>query len=552
MLNFQPMLRKQKFRNFKNKLYPMEIFSTIFRQLQRIRYQFWLIKIDMGKRINSFFLTLCLFLSILFLPSHVWGQSCASPPGPGLNSCETFTFDATSSPAIMPGGIMSGMVGNGNSCNGDIDGAFFEETTPTGTTCTDLGLSGSNQMFSVNISTNATSISMIVCRDNGGNPNLCNPSIMPSSVAPPCNNTANQCGVSGPGTPAATIHVSGSCTANLSLTELINIFQLVPTSPCDATNTLITFDDDNDLTNTLPSWGLSNTSGSLDLLSIPELDIFDPAITCPASTVIWVSYSKTGGCFTAPKPITVTLKDITAPVITCPDDVDVECGGPTDVATTGMATATDCSEVEITSQDVFTPSCGMTGVIERTWTATDDCGNSSSCVQTITIEDTTKPEITCPADVTVECDENMDPIIIANGFVDDFAPSNWATQTNNGNGSLLATSSSFQLTGATNGSFSNPNFDANLEVCISAPMDGSISFDWSYSSTDFAFFDGFLYTVDENSTVLAVANGQSGSAMVNLSAGQEFCFVLATFDACLLYTSPSPRDATLSRMPSSA
>ena len=28
--------------------------------------------------------------------------------------------------------------------------------------------------------------------------------------------------------------------------------------------------------------------------------------------------------------------------------------------------------------------------------------------------------------------------------------------------------------------------------------------------------------------------------------------VKATFDACLLYTSPSPRDATLSRMPSSA
>ena len=28
--------------------------------------------------------------------------------------------------------------------------------------------------------------------------------------------------------------------------------------------------------------------------------------------------------------------------------------------------------------------------------------------------------------------------------------------------------------------------------------------------------------------------------------------ILATFNNCLLYTSPSPRDATLSRMPSSA
>ena len=35
-------------------------------------------------------------------------------------------------------------------------------------------------------------------------------------------------------------------------------------------------------------------------------------------------------------------------------------------------------------------------------------------------------------------------------------------------------------------------------------------------------------------------------------AGEELAKVLAQFDGCLLYTSPSPRDATLSRMPSSA
>ena len=32
----------------------------------------------------------------------------------------------------------------------------------------------------------------------------------------------------------------------------------------------------------------------------------------------------------------------------------------------------------------------------------------------------------------------------------------------------------------------------------------------------------------------------------------EVCFDIANFSNCLLYTSPSPRDATLSRMPSSA
>jgi hypothetical protein len=40
-------------------------------------------------------------------------------------------------------------------------------------------------------------------------------------------------------------------------------------------------------------------------------------------------------------------------------------------------------------------------VIDRTWTATDDCGNSSTCVQRITVRDTTPPVIVCQPDRTV-------------------------------------------------------------------------------------------------------------------------------------------------------
>src|SRR5262249_6161785 len=43
-------------------------------------------------------------------------------------------------------------------------------------------------------------------------------------------------------------------------------------------------------------------------------------------------------------------------------------------------------------------------VIKRTYTATDACGNSSTQVQTITVNDTNAPTITSiPADVTVKC-----------------------------------------------------------------------------------------------------------------------------------------------------
>ncbi|MEO5907448.1 MAG: hypothetical protein ABIQ11_12025, partial [Saprospiraceae bacterium] len=41
--------------------------------------------------------------------------------------------------------------------------------------------------------------------------------------------------------------------------------------------------------------------------------------------------------------------------------------------------------------------------ITRTWRATDDCGNSSSCTQVITVDDSTPPVITCPQGVSVSC-----------------------------------------------------------------------------------------------------------------------------------------------------
>ncbi|PSR12737.1 MAG: hypothetical protein C7N36_10770, partial [Bacteroidetes bacterium] len=107
----------------------------------------------------------------------------------------------------------------------------------------------------------------------------------------------------------------------------------------------------------------------------------------------------------------VNVVDTTPPVISCPADATVECGGATDPLATGMATGSDvCGSVTITFSDSTTPGCGNTQTIIRTWTATDVCGNTSNCTQLINVVDTTPPVISCPADATVECGGATDPL----------------------------------------------------------------------------------------------------------------------------------------------
>jgi putative hemolysin/C1A family cysteine protease len=118
----------------------------------------------------------------------------------------------------------------------------------------------------------------------------------------------------------------------------------------------------------------------------------------------------------------VEISDAAAPAITCPANVTVECDESTDPADTGTATATDdCDPAPaITYADVEMPgACPDEETISRTWTATDACGHTSTCQQTIHVVDTTAPVLSVPADVTIECDESTDPSNTGTGTATD-------------------------------------------------------------------------------------------------------------------------------------
>jgi hypothetical protein len=91
----------------------------------------------------------------------------------------------------------------------------------------------------------------------------------------------------------------------------------------------------------------------------------------------------------------LTIIDSTPPAITCPADLTITCLEDTSPDSTGVATATDnCDatpEVDYTD-NILNPPGDPGYVIERTWTATDTCGNASTCLQIITVTNPLDPE----------------------------------------------------------------------------------------------------------------------------------------------------------------
>ncbi len=135
------------------------------------------------------------------------------------------------------------------------------------------------------------------------------------------------------------------------------------------------------------------------------------AVSCAGKAGIDRTWRATDGCGNFSECVQhITFIDTIAPVITCPGDKQLTCGASSDPANTGTATGVDnCGgNVTISHTDVATPaSCAGIAGVDRTWRATDACGNFSECVQHITYIDTTAPSITCPAPVTVECDGDV-------------------------------------------------------------------------------------------------------------------------------------------------
>jgi hypothetical protein len=106
----------------------------------------------------------------------------------------------------------------------------------------------------------------------------------------------------------------------------------------------------------------------------------------------WSASDSTGNSVSASQ--TVTVSDNTAPeLVGVPDDMIVEC---TDVPAAANVEASDnCGAASLEfEEDTTYDRDGVTYYITRTWTATDECGNTAVASHVITVSDSTPPTIT--------------------------------------------------------------------------------------------------------------------------------------------------------------
>jgi hypothetical protein len=87
---------------------------------------------------------------------------------------------------------------------------------------------------------------------------------------------------------------------------------------------------------------------------------------------------------------TVQVVDLAPPTLVVPEDVTVACDQPTDVQPPAVDDA--CGTVTWNATDSIAPGdCPGEHTIFRTYTATDDAGNTASGVQVVAVVDTTPP-----------------------------------------------------------------------------------------------------------------------------------------------------------------
>ncbi|MCB9224541.1 MAG: gliding motility-associated C-terminal domain-containing protein [Crocinitomicaceae bacterium] len=206
-------------------------------------------------------------------------------------------------------------------------------------------------------------------------------------------------GLTCPQTVTRTYQIADLCGHTATCTQLIVIDDNInPTGTAPANVTVQCMAD-------VPPVNVAAITNEADNCGVPTVThISDNSVgSCP--TTITRTYRITDVCgnFIDVQQI-ITVDDTQAPVFSAPPGpITVECIADVP-AMTNLAYTDNCDpagSVPGVDGALVGGSCG--GTITRTWTYTDNCGNTATQTQIITVDDNTNPTASNPAPVTVQC-----------------------------------------------------------------------------------------------------------------------------------------------------
>jgi len=206
-----------------------------------------------------------------------------------------------------------------------------------------------------------------------------------------------------------------ACGLTTTCVQTITITNSAPVLDCDNLAVTVACDAPRG-ENDLPRPTATDDCTDATAITLTFVDDESGLANCGQEGTIVRTWTATDACgltTTCEQIITVTNA---APVLACEGlDVTVSCSDSTDPSATGTPTVTDdctdANQITLTSADDTSnlSECGDDGFILRTWTATDACGATSTCVQTITVTNSA-PELICDnLDITIECDADINP-----------------------------------------------------------------------------------------------------------------------------------------------
>ncbi|MBI4721153.1 MAG: hypothetical protein HY770_08050, partial [Chitinivibrionia bacterium] len=207
------------------------------------------------------------------------------------------------------------------------------------------------------------------------------------------------------------VRTKASASADASLADFIEPFQLnfcidddAPQLTCPADVTVSC------AASILP--GNAGFADALDNCGLPAISYTDsvaPGWCGQEYTVYrkWTAVDACGNSTECTQLITV-VDDTTPQILSGPGSVTVQCAGDVPPPDTSLLSARDeCGNVAIIHVGDVSNGMACPETITRTYRAEDGCGHSADFVQFITIDDTTPPEVAGPADISVQCIENV-------------------------------------------------------------------------------------------------------------------------------------------------